>query len=63
MRFDVKINNKPETADNYEYIVATLINHEYWYYGAYSDHERAVQAVEAIENGVIFHNTRGRLKE
>ena len=54
---EYKINNEPEYARNYEFVVARNVDGEFWFYGAYSDGFKAEQA--AIEmGGLIFHNVR-----
>lgn len=53
------INNKPDYADDYEFIVARKCDDgEYWFWGAYSDGARAEQAASELNNSVIFHNVR-----
>lgn len=54
---EIKINNKPTWADNYEFIVAKKYNGEYWFWEACSNGFRAEQAATEID-GVIFHNVR-----
>ena len=54
---EIKINNKPADADNYEFIVAKNCNGEFWFCGAYSNGFKAEQMATEI-NGVIFHNVR-----
>lgn len=51
------INNQPEYASHYEFIVARLVDGEYWFWGAYSDGYKAEQAALEID-GLIFHNIR-----
>ena len=43
------INNLPDYAKNYHYIVVTLVEKELWFYGAYNDFQRAVEAVEEVK--------------
>lgn len=50
------INNKPEYANEYEYIVTTKIDNEYWFYGAYADESKAYKVASEI-GGIVFHNT------
>lgn len=52
-----EIKNKPKYADNYEFIVASICDGEYWFYGAYTDGFKAEQVAIAID-GVVFHNVR-----
>lgn len=51
------INNMPEYAKDYEFIVAREVDNEYWFYGAYVNGFKAEQVAVEI-NGVIFHNVR-----
>ena len=50
------INNKPASADNYEFIVARKVDNEFWFFGAYSDGFKAGNVASALEDGVVFHN-------
>jgi len=54
---EVKINNKPAYADDYEFIVVRKCDGELWFWGAYSDGFEAEQAATEI-NGIICHNVR-----
>lgn len=54
----IKINNEPDYAKDYEFIVARYCEGEYWFYGAYENGFFAAQVAESIENGIIFHNVR-----
>lgn len=54
---ELKINNKPEYADHYEFIVARKVNGELWFYGAYSNGFKADQIASKI-SGIIIHNVR-----
>ena len=51
------INNMPEYANDYEFIVAREVAGEYWFWGAYSDGFKAEKAATEID-GVIFHNVK-----
>ena len=51
------INNMPEYASDYEFIVAREVDGEYWFWGAYADGFKAEKAAIEI-GGVIFHNVR-----
>ena len=52
------INNKPASADNYEFIVARKVNNEFWLYCAYSDGFKASNVASALGDAVVFHNVR-----
>lgn len=54
---EIKINNKPAYADNYEFIVARKCNGEWWFWGAYANGFKAEQAATEI-HGIIFHDVR-----
>lgn len=53
----IKINNKPESADHYEFVVAREFDDAWWFWGAYKDGYKAAKAAQEI-NGVVFHNVR-----
>lgn len=53
--YTVTINNVPEYAKNYEYIVARKVDTELWFWGAYSDRDRAEQ-VAIDEDGLVINN-------
>ena len=55
--YEIKINNEPTYAKDYEFVVARLVDGEYWFWGAYADGFKAEQAATEI-GGVIFHNVR-----
>lgn len=57
MKEKIIIHNKPNYADNYEFVVARKCNNEYWFWGAYEDGFIADKAASEI-NGVVFHNVR-----
>ena len=54
---DIKINNEPPYAKDYEFIVARKVENEYWFWGAYEDGCMADRAASEI-NGIVFHNVR-----
>lgn len=49
------INNLPDYANDYEFIVARFADGEYWFWGAYADGWKAEEVAEKI-GGVIFQN-------
>lgn len=53
----IKINNEPEYAKNYEFVVAREVDGEFWFYGAYTDGWKAERVATEIY-GIIFHNVR-----
>jgi hypothetical protein len=54
----ITINNKPNYAEDYEFIVARYVDGEYWFYGAYSDGFKADNVASEIGEAVVFHNVR-----
>ena len=54
---EIIINNEPDYANDYEFIVARKCDGEYWFWGAYENGFKADQAATEI-NGVVFHNVR-----
>ena len=57
MKKEIVINNKPEYADDYEFIVARECDNEFWFWGAYENGWIADKAASEI-GGVVFHNVR-----
>ena len=57
MKERIIIHNKPDYADDYEFVVARERDNEYWFWGAYEDGFRADKAASEI-GGVVFHNVR-----
>jgi len=55
---EIMILNKPDYADDYEFIVARKIDGQYYYYGAYRWGYEADNTASAFKNGVVFHNVR-----
>jgi hypothetical protein len=49
----VEINNVPKTAYKYRFIVARIVDNEYWYWGAYNGPLDAFKAASEI-SGQIF---------
>ena len=45
----MKINNMPEYANEYKYIVATVWNSELWFYGAYETKEKALDVAWQLD--------------
>ena len=57
--YDIKINNKPDYAEDCEFVVARECDGEFWFWGAYDDRSTANKAAWEID-GMVFQNTRGR---
>ena len=53
----MKIQNMPEYADHYEFVVAREIDGELWFWGAYADRYKADQVAYDVA-GVVIHNVR-----
>ncbi len=53
----LEINNKPEYADHYEFMVARQIDGKLWFYGAYRNGFKAYQVAAEID-GIVVHNVR-----
>ena len=62
MKCTVKVNNVPEYAAQYRYIVARLVDGDLWFWGAYGTMERATEAAESID-GLIVINEEGESKD
>lgn len=54
---ELKINNKPEYADHYEFMVARKVDGKLWFYGAYRNGFKAGQIAAEI-GGIVIHNVR-----
>lgn len=48
------INNLPEYAKDMEFIVATIVDGEFWFYGGYDSIDKAYDVADEID-GVIIH--------
>ena len=57
----MKINNLPEYARDYNWIVARIVDGEAWFYGAYNDEGKAF-AVGTEVNGVVVSTTQVMLE-
>lgn len=53
---DAKINNLPDYADKYKYIVATLVDGQLWFYGAYDSYDMVEDALKETSGRVIIKN-------
>lgn len=49
----MRINNVPDYADEYNYIVARICDRELWFYGAYDDKATADRAAEEVDGVII----------
>jgi hypothetical protein len=57
MKEKIIIHNKPDYANDYEFVVARERDNEYWFWGAYEDGFKADKAASEI-GGVVFHDVR-----
>lgn len=51
----ITINNMPAYANNYEFIVASLVDGELWFYGAYHKEDKAIIVANRIDGVLIRH--------
>lgn len=49
------INNLPDYATNYNYIVASVLDGDLWFYGAWDNEDKAYDMARII-NGVVIKN-------
>ena len=54
--WNFKINNLPNYAEDYKYIVVTLVDGELWFYGAYNEYEKAECVVKETDGRLIVEN-------
>lgn len=54
---NIKINNMPEYASHYEFVVVRNVDDQLWFYGAYSDGFKAEDVANQV-GGLIVHNVR-----
>ena len=50
------INNVPDYAKDYKWIVARFEDGEYWFWGAWNDESKALEIASNIENATVFEN-------
>ena len=50
------INNVPNYASEYEYIVAKYVDGEWWFWGAWNDLDEAIAAANSMEDARVFTN-------
>lgn len=54
---NVKINNMPDYAAEKQYVVATLVDGELWFFGAYDDYDKAQYAVQETDGRLLIENS------
>ena len=57
MNTEFHINNMPEYAKDYEFIVARQSDGEFWFWGAWENGFEADKVAHEI-GGIVFHNIR-----
>lgn len=57
MRMIAEINNTPDYAEEYPYIVARPCETTLWFYGAYDTEARAKEVAFEVD-GLVFYNER-----
>lgn len=55
--FEVKIENLPNYAEMYQYVVVSKVDSDYWFYGAYNSYDEANEIAQYID-GMVFKNFR-----
>ena len=53
------INNLPDYASEYIYVVATTVDGELWFYGAYNKRSQAFEAASACGGVIIINDAEG----
>ena len=51
--YEVRVNNRPAYADEYEFIVARVVDGEFWFYGAWDEEDEAYRVAREIEGAVL----------
>ena len=51
-----RVQNLPEYANEYQYIVASRIDGDLWFWGAWNNMKKAINAAEEIGGEVIINN-------
>ena len=50
----LNVNNLPETFRNYNWLVCSVVDGELWYYGVYTDHDKASEVAVYIGGVVVL---------
>lgn len=50
----IKINNYPDYADEYVYIVVRLVDNEFWFYGAYDTPNFSNKVAAELGNAAVI---------
>ena len=54
MMFSVRINNCPEYAKKYKYIIASNDSGALWFYGAFDTEDDANRIIKELGNGAVI---------
>ena len=57
------VKNLPEYANEYKYIVASQIDGDLLFWGAWNNMEKAIKAAEEIGGKVVMNNLKKRLTD
>ena len=57
------VKNLPEYANKYKYIVASQIDGDLWFWGAWNNMKKAINAAEKIGGKVVMNNLKKRLTD
>ena len=57
------VKNLPEYANEYKYIVASQIDGDLLFWGAWNNMKKAIKAAEEIGGKVVMNNLKKRLTE
>ena len=52
------VKNLPQYANEYQYIVASRIDGDLWFWGAWNDMKEAINAAEKIDGEVVINNEK-----
>ena len=52
---NVEVKNCPKYVEQYDYIVARLVEGDLWFWGAYSDLDKATKAANEVK-GIVVNN-------
>lgn len=50
------INNVPDYANDYRFIVARYVDGEYWFWGAWNDRNKANEVAIELGDASVFEN-------
>ena len=50
----IKVNNLPEYAKNYNWLVCRVVDGELWFWGAFKDHDKAFEVAMDVGGVVVL---------